>query len=131
MTSQRADFARFVSQKLPQFKQLNENLKLLVGGWHATGAPHEVLELGADHVITGEAEEIFPQLLLDLYNNPQILPKVLLHPVQQILINIRHFLKNFVFFVQLKLVAVVHLDASFVKLVTNFQTCAMLLSRVS
>jgi B12-binding domain/radical SAM domain protein len=77
MTSQRGDFIRFVSQKLPLLKQMNENFKLLVGGWHATGAPEDVLDIGADHVITGEAEGIFAQLLIDLYKNPEKLPKVI------------------------------------------------------
>jgi len=77
MTAQRADFVQFITHKLPHLKKFSENIKIIVGGWHVTGALHDVIDLGVDHIITGEAEGILPQFLINLYDNPQAAPKVL------------------------------------------------------
>ena len=76
MSAQNSDFIYFVSKKLTDFKRLNPNLIILVGGWNASGDPEGTLKMGADYVITGEAENAFPEFLLNFIKNPIHLPKI-------------------------------------------------------
>lgn len=76
MTSQKSDFQQFIASKITLLKQLNPNVTIVVGGWHATGDSEDTLRIGADYVIIGEAENNFPQFLLELYKNPNTVPKV-------------------------------------------------------
>jgi B12-binding domain/radical SAM domain protein len=76
MTAQKADFQLFMNYKAPMLKKINPNIYLVVGGWHATGDPEEILALGADYAIIGEAEISFPQFLIEVLNNPSTIPKI-------------------------------------------------------
>ena len=51
-----------------QYKQGNPGLKIIMGGFHPTAVPDEVL-LHADCVITGDAEPVWAQVITDLKNN--------------------------------------------------------------
>jgi B12-binding domain/radical SAM domain protein len=76
MTAQKMDLTSFIKKKLSKFKRLNPNVILLVGGWHASGDPERTLEMGADYVITGQAENAFPEFLLQYLQDPILIPKI-------------------------------------------------------
>ena len=68
LTSQFRDFNKFMQKTLPDLKIINKNIITIVGGWHSTGSPTDILNLGANFVIKGEAEDLFPDLLLKIYD---------------------------------------------------------------
>ncbi len=76
MTAQKSDFQRFTSENVPKLKELNPKVQLVVGGWHASGDPEGTLQIGADYVLTGEAEITFPKFLLDFHNNQTSVSKI-------------------------------------------------------
>jgi len=51
-----------------QYKQKNPNLKVIMGGFHPTAVPDEVL-LYADSVVVGDAESVWGNLIADLESN--------------------------------------------------------------
>ena len=63
------------SVMLPHIQQVQKELELLrqagaaaetiAGGSQATAAPESIVELGFDYVVSGEAEDFFPQFLAD------------------------------------------------------------------
>lgn len=76
MTAQKPDFQRFASGIVPKLKKLNQKTQILVGGWHASGDPEGTLQMGADYVLSEEAEISFPKFLLDFHNNHVSVPKI-------------------------------------------------------
>ncbi|MHA1729953.1 MAG: TIGR04013 family B12-binding domain/radical SAM domain-containing protein [Promethearchaeota archaeon] len=67
-TSQFSDFCDFIKKKIPILKKINNNTLIIAGGWHTTGRPEQVLNVGADFVVRGEAEIQFPELLRKIYD---------------------------------------------------------------
>ena len=47
------------------YKKMNQNLKVIMGGFHPTALPDEVLQY-ADSVVTGDAEPVWGDLITDL-----------------------------------------------------------------
>ncbi|MCP4761642.1 MAG: TIGR04013 family B12-binding domain/radical SAM domain-containing protein, partial [archaeon] len=68
-TSQLNPFKNFIDNNLEKLKILNKNIFIIAGGWHCTGSPAEVINSGANYVIKGEAEVIFPNFLKDFHSN--------------------------------------------------------------
>lgn len=76
MTAQKTEFENFMRTIVPQLRLTNPNILFIVGGWHASGDPEGTLQMGADYVITGEAEISFPQFLFDLVENRKTVSSV-------------------------------------------------------
>ncbi|MBF0216939.1 MAG: TIGR04013 family B12-binding domain/radical SAM domain-containing protein [Candidatus Omnitrophica bacterium] len=51
-------------------KDLGQNITVICGGPHPTALPEDLLDAGADHVFTGEAEESLPRFLRLFHNSP-------------------------------------------------------------
>ena len=59
-----------VQKELQQLQQAGSTAETIVGGSQPTAAPESISELGFDYVVSGEAEDFFPQFLGDwLANN--------------------------------------------------------------
>ena len=76
MTTQVPEFRNFMRNLAPIMKNVNPNIYFVVGGWHASGDPQDTVSMGADYVITGEAEHSFPQFLLNLHEDKNSIPKI-------------------------------------------------------
>jgi B12-binding domain/radical SAM domain protein len=48
---------------LKRIKEKIENVKIIAGGPHASGDPYSTLKIGADIVVVGEGEKIFPEII--------------------------------------------------------------------
>ena len=49
-------------------KMFGSGVTLIAGGAHASARPGELLDAGFDHVVVGEGEQVFPELLCRLMN---------------------------------------------------------------
>lgn len=76
MTAQRTDFQNFMEHNVPKLRKLCKNLLIVVGGWHATGHPEDVIHMGADFVILGESEISFPKFLADIKSSISSVAKI-------------------------------------------------------
>ena len=76
MTAQKPDFQKFTIDIVPKLKKLNPKVQIVVGGWHASGDPEGTLQLGANYVLTGEAEINFPKFLLEFHKNQSTVSKI-------------------------------------------------------
>lgn len=63
-TTQLKKFTKAIKTYMENLRSTNPNIITIVGGWHATGDPESILQIGADFTILGESEFIFSQLLL-------------------------------------------------------------------
>lgn len=65
-TAQFDSALRVLKVEIPALKQLNPNVLIFLGGWHATGNPFNIPYDLFDIVFLGEAEDSFPLILRQL-----------------------------------------------------------------
>jgi len=64
-----------IEQLIVDLKKESDSLTIVVGGPHPTAIPEELLMLGADYVVVGEAESLFRDLILEIRTHREIKTK--------------------------------------------------------